>query len=90
MALNLIAVTPENFDPDLHQLPTAGELLLAGAHVKIDFEGVAHPVTDGGHVDGIVIDASLQGDIVEVAVIGEQQEDGGFYFEQILVLIDQQ
>lgn len=87
MPMNLIAIAPEAFDPDLHDLPTAGQLLLAGASVRIDVEGVAHPVTDGGHVDGVVIDASLQGEVVEVAVMGEQQPDGGFYFTQILVLV---
>ncbi len=85
--MNLIAIAPELFDPDVHQLPTAGELLLAGAHVKIDFAGVAHPATDGGHADGIVIDASIKGDVVEVAVMGEQQADGGFYFAEILVML---
>ncbi len=89
MAMNLIAIAPETFDPDIHHLPTAGELLLAGATVKIDIDGVAHPVMDGGHVDGIVIDASLKDDVVEIAVMGEKQEDGGIYFSEILVLIVQ-
>jgi hypothetical protein len=43
----------------------------------------------GGMIDGVAIDASQPGDIVEVAVAGDQQEDGGFYFTEILVLISQ-
>jgi hypothetical protein len=49
MPMNLISIAPETFDPDTHYLPIAGELLLAGDSVKINLEGQAFAVRDGGN-----------------------------------------
>ena len=86
MALIVINITPESFDSDLHTLPTAGELLLAGDSVRINAEGIAFNAIGSDIPHGWVIEASRKGDVVEIAVMGEQQEDGGFYFERICVM----
>ncbi|GAB5491180.1 MAG: hypothetical protein Phog2KO_13950 [Phototrophicaceae bacterium] len=86
MALKIVTITPETFDMDIHELPTAGELLLTGAKVRINDEGVAFNAPDDAEANGVVIEVCRTGDVVEIAVMGEQQSDGGFYFEGICVM----
>jgi len=86
MALTIINIAPEQFDPDIHTLPTAGELLLAGDRVRITVDGFAFNTIGDESPDGWVIEVSKKGDVVEIAAMGEQQDDGGFYFEQICVM----
>ncbi|MGB7339282.1 MAG: hypothetical protein WBC91_10360 [Phototrophicaceae bacterium] len=86
MKQKLITIPPEAFDPDFHTLPTAGELLLAGDKVTINADGMAFKVADNVTADGWSIEVSRQGEMVEVAAMGEQQDDGGFYFEKIFVM----
>lgn len=86
MTLTLRKISPEQFNPDIHTLPTAGELLLAGATVAIDADGVAFAVDSDASPDGMVIEVSKKGQVVEVAALGEQQEDGGYYFSDICVM----
>lgn len=87
--MQILAITPEQFDPDIHSLPTAGELLLPGMQVRIDTEGIASELKQAvinTDTYGTVIELCKAGDLVEVAVTGEQQEDGGFYFERLWVV----
>lgn len=86
--IQIRVISPENFDPDVHQLPVAGELLLAGAEVIIDDSGTAYErsADDSRDPHGIAMDVSKPGDIVEVAARGEEQTDGGMYFSKICVL----
>ena len=83
----IITIAPEAFDMDIHQLPIAGELLLTGAKVTINDEGVAFNAEADATVNGVVIEVCRKGDVVEIAVMGEQQADGGFYFEGICVML---
>lgn len=82
----MITIVPEAFDIDLHELPTAGELLLTGAKVTINADGVAFNASDDALANGVVIEVTREGEVVEIAVMGEQQDDGGFYFEGICVM----
>lgn len=87
--MQILAITPDQFDPDIHSLPTAGELLLPGQQVTIRADGVAVAHTQvliETDSYGIVIELCKAGELVEVAVTGEQQDDGGFYFEQVWVV----
>lgn len=89
--MQILAIAPEHFDPDIHSLPTAGELLTPGMQVKIQDDGVAFELkqalmSDESH--GTVIELCKPGDMVEIAVTGEQQSDGGFYFEQFWVVAE--
>lgn len=86
MALTIVTIAPETFDADVHILPTAGELLLAGATVTINSDGIAFNSTKWDIPDGIVIEVSRKGDVVEIAASGEKQADGGFYFSDICVI----
>jgi hypothetical protein len=72
----------------VHQLPVAGELLLAGAEVIIDDSGTAYERSpdDTREAHGVAMDVSKPGDIVEIAARGEVQKDGGMYFSKICVL----
>ncbi len=81
-------IAPEDFNAEVHQLPVAGELLLAGAEVIIDNSGKAYELNpdDSRKAHGVVMDVSKPGEIVEVAARGEAQTDGGFYFSKICVL----
>ncbi|MEO1287009.1 MAG: hypothetical protein AAFV93_04520 [Chloroflexota bacterium] len=85
MMHQLITIAPETFNPDHHELPTAGELLMAGDRVIVN-DGVAMNAIGNQTPIGWVIEVSKKGDVVEIAALGEQQEDGGFYFEEICVL----
>ena len=90
--MQILAITPDQFDPDIHSLPTAGELLLPGMQVTIRTDGTAVELkqaiieTDSY---GTVIELCKAGDLAEIAVTGEQQDDGGFYFEQFWVVMGQ-
>ena len=86
MGLKVVTITPEKIDMDIHELPTAGELLLTGAKVVINEDGLVFNASDDAPPNGVVIEVCRTGDVVEIAVMGEQQSDGGFYFEGICVM----
>ena len=86
MSLIVINIAPEAFDLDKHTLPTAGELLFTGDSVNINADGLAFKAMDGDVSHGRVIEVSKEGEVVEIAAMGEQQDDGGFYFEHICVM----
>ena len=89
--MQVIAITPDQFDPAIHTLPTAGELLLPGMEAQIQADGTAFefkPAVLQSASFGIVIELSKKGEWVEIAVTGVQQEDGGFYIEQFWVVIE--
>ena len=89
--MQILAITPDQFDPDIHSLPTAGELLLPGMQVHIQADGIAleiKPDTTQTDSTGIVIELSQKDQVVEIAVTTAQQKDGGFYFEQLWVVMD--
>lgn len=86
MPLKIINIAPEAFDMDKHSLPTAGELLLAGDSVTINADGIAYKALESDESHGLAIEVSRPGDVVEIAAMGEKQEDGGFYFEHICVV----
>lgn len=89
--MQILAITPDQFDPDIHSLPTAGKLLLPGMEVVIDTDGIVQPIEQAvidTPAHGTVIELCKVGEFVEVAVTGEQQSDGGFYFEQFWVVIE--
>ena len=89
--MKVIAITPEQFDPDIHQLPIAGELLLPGVQAQIQTDGIAREIkqtlieTDSF---GMVIELCKKGERVEIAVTSDQEEDGGYYFGQFWVVMD--
>jgi len=88
--MQILAIAPEQFNPDVHSLPTAGDLLLPGMQVIINTDGTVHPHNETvieSNSYGIVIELCRAGELAEVAVLGEQQEDGGFYFEQMWVVV---
>jgi hypothetical protein len=89
--MHILAITPDQFDPDTHSLPTAGELLMPGMRVHIQDNGVAleiKPTTPQSESFGTVIELCQKDELVEIAVTSDQQEDGGFYFEQFWVVTD--
>lgn len=89
--MTVISITPEQFDPDVHRLPTAGELLLPGMQVCIRANGIAYPQATpiiDTDIYGTVIELSKRGEVVEVALTGDKQEDGGFFFEQFWVVVE--
>ena len=89
--MQILAITPDQFDPDIHSLPTAGELLMPGMTVHIQGDGIAleiKPTMPQTESIGTVIELCQKNDLVEIAVITDQQEDGGFYFEQFWVVMD--
>lgn len=89
--MQIIAITPDQFDPDLHSLPTAGELLMPGMTVHIQEDGFALEIkltTLQPNASGTVIELCQKNDLVEIAVMTDQQEDGGFYFEKFWVVVD--
>lgn len=88
--MQIIAITPDQFDPDIHSLPTAGELLLPGVQASIHNDGTAHELTEAvipNDCFGIVIELCKQGEHVEIAVTTSQEEDGGYYFEKFWVVV---
>lgn len=89
--MKVIAITPEQFDPDIHRLPTAGELLLPGMQAQIQVDGVAVEIKQTvieNDSFGTVIELCKKGELVEIAVTSDQEEDGGYYFEQFWVVMD--
>lgn len=88
--LKILAISPEQFDPERHRLPIAGELLLPGVQVEIRADGVAFALKQAlmqGHAYGTVIELCRQGEAVEVALSAQRQEDGGYFFEAFWVLV---
>ena len=88
--MEILAVPPSEFDAQLHRLPVAGELLLPGMSVFVQADGVAFALKQAlmsGGAYGTVVELCRQGEGVEVALDAEQQEDGGFFFEALWVLV---
>ena len=79
--MKVIAIAPADFDAALHRLPVAGELLLPGAQVFVGADGVAFALKQAliPAACGTVVELCRQGEGVEVAIMAEQQEDGGFF-----------
>ena len=88
--MRILAITPAEFDAELHRLPVAGELLLPGVQVCLQADGVAFEVKQAllpSKSCGTVVELCRQGEGVEVGLDAEQQEDGGFFFEALWVLV---
>lgn len=88
--MKVVAIAPAEFDATRHQLPVAGELLLPGVQVFVGADGVAFALNQAlmpGGMYGTVVELCRQGEGVEVAIRAEQQEDGGFFFEALWVLV---
>ncbi len=88
--MKIQAIAPEEYDATRHRLPIAGELLLPGVQACVDEDGYAYELkqallTDGAC--GTVVELCRQGEGVEVALEAEQQEDGGFFFAALWVLV---
>jgi hypothetical protein len=85
-----IAITPEEFNPDIHTLPIAGELLLAGSTAIIREDGKAYSRTqaDGQRgAQGYVIEFCKPGDVVEVTAQTTEEIEGGIFISKFWVLI---
>ncbi len=88
--MRILAVPPDQFDARMHHLPIAGELLLPGVQVCVGADGVAFALKQAllpSDACGTVIELCRQGEDVEVALRAEQQDDGGFFFEALWVLV---
>ena len=88
--MKALAIRPEEFDAGRHRLPIAGELLLPGAQVCLDGEGYAYELKQAllpPGACGTVVELCRQGEGVEVALEAELQEDGGFFFAALWVLV---
>ena len=88
--MKIIAIAPEEYDGRRHRLPVAGELLLPGVQALIGTDGVAFALRQAllpEGASGTVVELCRQGEAVEVAIRAEEQEDGGFFFEAIWVLV---
>ena len=88
--MKAIAIAPQEFNAELHRLPIAGELLLPGVQVFVRPDGVALALKQAlltSEVYGTVVELCRQGEGVEVALNAERQEDGGFFFEALWVLV---
>ena len=88
--MKALAITPDEFDAGRHRLPIAGELLLPGVQVCLDADGYAYELRQAllpRGACGTVVELSRQGEGVEVALDAEQQEDGGFFFAALWVLV---
>ena len=89
--MRVCAIAPDEYDPQIHRLPTAGELLLPGVQVYIQPDGTAFALKQAlmpRAACGTVIELCKRGECVEVAVSGTQQQDGGFFFERLWVMMD--
>ena len=89
--MKILAIAPDEFDAQRHRLPVAGELLLPGVQVQVRADGVALALKQallpaGAH--GTVIELCRRGEVVEVAVNAQRQEDGGYFFEALWVLLE--
>ncbi len=88
--MKALAISPDEFNAERHRLPIAGELLLPGAQVYLRDDGVALALKQAllpSEVCGTVVELCRQGEGVEVALQAEEQEDGGFFFEALWVLV---
>ncbi len=88
--MKILAITPAEFDVELHRLPIAGELLLPGVQVCLQADGMAFVLRQAlmpSGACGTVVELCRQGEGVEVALDAERQEDGGFFFEALWVLV---
>ena len=88
--MQVLAIPPESFDAQRHRLPIAGELLLPGVQVCVGEDGVAFALKQAlmpQGACGTVLELCRRGEGVEVALRAEQQEDGGFYFQALWVLV---
>lgn len=84
-----IAVTPEEFDPDIHVLPIAGELLLAGATAIIRADGRAYvrtPQDNLSDAQGYVIEFCKPGDLAEITAQTTNEDAGGIFINKFWVL----
>ncbi len=88
--MKVVAIAPDKFNAELHRLPIAGELLLPGVQVYVRSDGVALALKQAllpNAACGTVVELCRHGEGVEVALHAEQQEDGGFFFEALWVLV---
>ena len=88
--MKALAIPPDKFNAELHRLPIAGELLLPGVQAYVRADGVALALKQAllpSGVCGTVVELCRQGEGVEVALHAEQQDDGGFFFEALWVLV---
>ena len=85
-----IAVTPEEFDPDIHVLPIAGELLFAGATAIIRADGRAYartPHDSQSDAQGYVIEFCKPGDLAEITAQTTEEDAGGIFISKFWVLM---
>ncbi len=88
--MKLVAIAPEQFDPARHRLPVAGELLLPGVQVEIRSDGVVYALMQAlmpGDAYGTVIELARPGEVVEVALNAARQDDGGYFFAALWVMV---
>ena len=88
--MKALAIAPDEFNAELHRLPIAGELLLPGIQAYVRADGVALALRQAllpSEVCGTVVELCRRGEVVEVALNAEQQDDGGFFFEALWVLV---
>ncbi len=88
--MRVLAIKPDEFDAERHRLPIAGELLLPGVQAHVGADGVVFALKQAlmpGEAYGTVVELCRRGEGVEVAIHAEQQEDGGFFFEALWVLV---
>lgn len=88
--MRVLAIAPDEFKAELHRLPIAGELLLPGVQAYVRSDGVALALKQAllpSDASGTVVELCRQGEAVEVALNAEQQEDGGFFFQALWVLV---
>ncbi len=88
--MKVLAIAPDEFNAEMHRLPIAGELLLPGVQAYVRSDGVALALKQAlppSEVCGTVVELCRQGDGVEVALHAQQQEDGGFFFAALWVLV---
>ena len=84
----LVAIAPEEFNPDTHTLPIAGELLLAGATAVIRDDGKAYACTSNDSPDkaqGLVIELCKPGDIAEITAQTTDEDEGGIFISKFWV-----
>lgn len=85
----VIAITPEEFDPDVHTLPIAGELLLAGTTAIVRNDGKAYTPTQADAQDGAqgyVIELCKLGDMAEITAQTTDEVEGGIFISKFWVL----
>lgn len=88
--MQILAIAPQEFDARRHRLPVAGELLLPGVQAYVSEDGVAFALKQAllpAGANGTVIELARRGEGVEVAVNAQRQEDGGYFFDALWVLV---